>query len=89
MQSDLSNSSKQHDVKLQMDRELLVTKPIYYRQRILEAPDSLIVCCKRLTLFSFNSHAMILPFPFMREARWTVLLPGAEHASRTFNNTKY
>lgn len=52
-------------------------------RRILETPESLIVSFKRLTLLSLSSQAMF-PFPLMRAARWTVLLPGDEHASRTF-----
>lgn len=42
------------------------------------------VSSRRLTLSLLSSHAKILPVPFIRAARWTVLLPGAEHASRTF-----
>lgn len=56
---------------------------IQTRYWILDAPDSFIVSFKRLILSFCSSHAIILPFLFIRAARWTVLFPGAAHASRT------
>lgn len=55
-------------------------------QRILEALDRLIISSRRLTLSLLSSHAITFPLPLMRAARWTVLFPGAEQASRTFTN---
>lgn len=55
-----------------------------HHPRILDASARLTVYFKRSTLFSSSSQATILPFPFMRAARWIVLFPGAEQASRTF-----
>ena len=57
-------------------------------ERILAAPESLTVSSKRLALSLFSSQAIIFPFPFIRAARWTVLFPGAEHASRTFTENE-
>ena len=53
------------------------------KERILFAPDLLIVFCNVLALSLLSSQAIIPPCPFMRAARWTVLFPGAAHASIT------
>lgn len=58
----LSNRKQKKEIKLPTYKEQNVIR------RILEAPESLIVSFKRLTLSLFSSHAMIFPFPFMRAA---------------------
>jgi hypothetical protein len=52
-------------------------------KRILFAPDLLTVCCSVLALSLLSSQAIIFPSPLMSAARWTVLFPGAAHASIT------